>query len=654
MPRKPHWLALAGKTKTPQVVVCFDTETTSRKRGPDEVMTLRCWDAIVRQRESGWPGGTISADRAGESPGQLAAILEGAAGISGEAWAFAHNVGFDLTVTQLPMVLGERGWETDFVSIGDEACVFVLKRARQKLVITDSWSWLRSPLAAAAKDVGMRPAKLPGEGADLAALHHRCHHDVEILDALVGELLDWWDREGLGGFGITGAACGWRSLRARVGAKAVLVGPDGPRTAFERRALYSGRKEVWQVGEVKRRWVADYDLVAAHLTTVANLPLPAVPIDDGRIGLVADPLHPPAGLGVIAEVEVTTSEPCAPVKLGEDVWWPVGTFRTVLSSPELAHVLAVADSVEVLQARWYRLTDALQPWGEWCLALLDSADDQVPAVVKRIAKGWGRSVPGRFALRVSTPIGERPATHLGWSIESGNDLDTGEAIESISWGGVERTYRKDQDGGDVFPAVLAFVEGYVRAAMAVTLAGRPAERLLQVNTDGWWEVCQDGQEIVPEDASPAPYRVTRRAHERGVTIKGPNHVATSSERRLSGVPKDARQADDGGFSWQDWPSLRWQLEFSRPGEYVRPRRSMTLQSHYCRRWVLLDGETVPVRCVVLGSGVTAIVAWSETSGRRPGDQLGVLQVPALEQLRDDGPASTAGPPVAARRLGRRR
>jgi len=654
VPRRPHWLAVAGATSTPAVVVTFDTETTSVKRGPDEVMTLRCWAAIVRARSPGDPGAVVTTRRAGVSAGELADTIEAAAALEGEAWAFAHSVGFDLTVTSLPMVLAERGWTSDFVSIGDEACVFVLKRDGRKLVITDSWSWLRSPLAAAARDVGMKVGRLPGETADLAAWQRRCGHDVEILDRLVGVLLDWWDLADLGGFGITGAACGWRSLRAHVPARTVLVGPDGPRTVLERRALYSGRKEVWQVGEVRRRWVADYDLAAAHLTTVAYLPLPAVPVNDGRIGLVADPLAPPEGLGAICEVEISTAVPCAPVKIDGDSWWPVGRFRTVLTSVELAHVVSVADRVDVLEARWYRLGEALQPWGRWCLDLLDGEGGDVPAVVKRVARGWGRSVPGRFALRVSTLIGERPGTSLGWALQSGVDLRTGEALEAITWGGVERTYRKDQDGGDVFPAVLAFVEGHLRAAMAATLAGLDPGRLLQCNTDGWWQVCQDGQEAVAADACPKPYRIVRRAHERGVMIIGPNHVETPSERRLSGVPREAAQDAAGAFSWQDWPGLRWQLEFSRPGEYVRPRRAMALQPHYCRRWVLGTGETVPVLVAPDAAGVPALQPWAVTPGRFAGDVLAAVQVPALEGLRDGADAvQVPARPPGLRLLGRR-
>jgi hypothetical protein len=651
---KPHWLSAGGTTSTPPVIVSFDTETTSRKRGVDEVLTLRCWDAIARVRDTPPDDPDLTIRHHGENAARLVDVLESYADWTGEAWAFAHNLGFDLTVTSLPMVLGERGWKIDFVSLGDESCVFVFKRDGAKLVITDSWSWLRAPLSAAARDVGLRPAKLPAKDATLEAQHHRCAKDVEILDRALSQLLDWWDRSDLGKFGVTGAACGWRSMRAHLPAKAMLVGPDAERTAFERQALYSGRKEVWQVGEVRRRWVADYDLVAAHLTTVAHLPLPTVPIRDPRINLVANALIAPTGLGAIAEVEITTDEPCAPVKIDGEVWWPVGTFRTVLTSIELEYVQSVARSVKVLEARWYRLGDPLQAWGRWCLDLLDPERTDVPAVVRRVAKGWGRSVPGRFALRASTLVGERPATHLGWSVESGTDLRTGESTEQISWGGVERTYRKDQDGADCFPAVLAFVEGYVRAAMAQTLADRPSERLLQCNTDGWWEVCADGQEKVGPYDCPRPYEITRRAHERGVNVIGPNHVETPGERRLSGVPKDARDDDAGGFVWRDWPGLRWQLEFSRPGEYVRPRRGLKLAPHYCRRWVLVDGQTVPAQAGLRRSGQTVLLPWSQTVHRLPGDVLADRQVPALEALRDELPQAprsrpSGAPPLRGRR-----
>lgn len=649
----PHWLQPGGKTSTPKVIVTFDTETAVQDRRGKEIMTLRCWDAKLRVRDIDGDGHTWTKDYAGEAAADLVEVIEAAVALNGEAWVFAHNVGFDLTVTSLPMILVEHGWESRFVNIGDESCVFVFKGDTGKLVITDSWSWLRCSLAAAAKDIGMRKTPLPKDDDGLTEWHRRCKHDVQILDRLLAELLDWWDHADLGGFAVTSAACGWRTLRRHIKPSTVLVGADPARSTTERAAIYGGRKEVWRVGQVDRCWIEDWDLVAAHLSCVATMPMPTRPLQPGRLSRSYNALSPPDGLGTICTVEITTNTPCAPLRLAGETWWPVGTFRTTITSAELAWVLQVAERVKLLEAQWYWLTDDLSNWGQWCQELQSTPDTVVPRVVKRVAKGWGRAVPGRFALRTSELIGERAATHLGWALEQGHDLDTGDQLEVITYGGVERTYRKDQDGADVAPAILAFVEGHVRAAIGATLAQRDPSKLLQVNTDGWWEIRHGRNQTTPEATCPAPWRVVRKETSRGVVVQGPNHLSTPHERRLAGVPKDAAVGLDGSFAWHDWPGLRWQLQNSRPGEYTRPAREMLLQDHYCRRWVLTDGETVPVSAALDSSRSTVLLPWSETAQREPWDVLAEHQVPALQALRDELPFEvSASLPPRRQRPGR--
>jgi hypothetical protein len=665
---RPHYLTPPAKGATPTAVVTFDTETFCRREGGSEVLTLRCWDALLRLRGDQAPGDGLAVPHSGETPGELVAVLEAAAELAGEAWAFAHNLGFDLTVTSLPAVLVERGWDASFVAIGDEACSFAFKRDGARLVVTDAWSWLRCSLERAAPDVGMRKTALPGEDDSLARWHRRCAHDVAILDALLVELLGWWDRLGVGAFGLTGAACGWRSLRSRVRPKRVLVGPEDGRTAFEREAIFGGRKEVWRVGRIRGRWVEDWDIASAYLTTVATMPLPVRPLRSARADPGLDPGDPPDGLGALARVKVTTDTPCAPVRVDQDVWWPVGTFWTVLTTPEIRSAREAGATVRTAEVAWYAMGDDLQDWGRWCLGLVDGGTPDAPRVARRVAKGWGRSVPGRFALRKPSLIGERPATHLGWALETGVDLRTGEQLEVVTFGGVERTYRKDQDGADVSPAVLAFVEGYVRAAMDRALRSRDPAQLLQCNTDGWWEVRKGRDPGEAGGAVLAPYRAVRKAVTRDVTVLGPNHTDALGDRRLAGVPAAADRALDGTYSWQDWPGLRWQLQNSRPGQYVRPGREMMLQAHYCRRWVLTSGETVPVSAFVDSIGRTILRPWTQTAQRRSGDVLAGHQVPALAAIASEGPSrassglsrglslpgrSALRAPGPARRAGRR-
>lgn len=636
MAGRPHWLRPPGATSTPPVVVCFDTETRTEPRRGTEVEVLRLWAALTRTRPAGQPGAGVTIETGGSSAAGLADTIEAAAELDLECWCFAHNLGFDLAVTSLPDVLSFRGWKPTFVHIGDESCVFKLARDGHTLVITDSWSWLRCSLQAAAGDVGMRKTRLPGRDATAVEWEKRCRHDVLVLDRLVVGLLDWWDARNLGPFGVTSSSCGWRSLRAHIKEKTVLVGPEPPRTTMERDAILGGRKQVWQAGKQPRGCYDDWDLVAAYPTVVARLELPMMPLRGERWRAQPDPLNPPAGCGTICRVKVTTSTPCAPCQIGQGVWWPVGQFTTTLTSAELPFVCEHADQVQVLAAQWYRLGDGLQRWGRWAVSLLEQDRRDVPPVVRRVAKGWGRSVTGRFALQTSRLISSRPATRPGWGLETGTDAATGQPIEVITWGGVERTFLRDQDGQEVSPAVLAFIEGHVRAALGRLIASRPAGCMVQCNTDGWWERRPARTAGGPPERAFEPFGLARKATVTRLEVLGPNHTLAPGDQRLSGIPAGAQPTGDGGFTWTDWPGLRWQLQVSRPGEYVKPVRTARLDPHYVRGWVLEDGRVVPPATTITAEGTNQLSLWSVTPRPASCGALAAWQVPELALLRDGG------------------
>jgi hypothetical protein len=629
---KPHWLSPAGKTRSPDVVLSFDTETNEVDAGDHSVQRLRCWDVVQRVRHRSNGRRDLVLHHRGESASTLADTVEGASEGVKEVWVIAHNLAFDIAVSSLPFVLCERGWYLDSLHLGDESSWWVLTEGTHKIIITDSWSWLRCSLADAAKDIGRRKSRLPKDADDLSTWHQRCRRDAEILDELMVTLMNWWDENDLGVFGITGAACGWRTLRRHIAPRRLLVGADGERTKYERRAIHSGRKEVYGVGEFHDTWIADYDFDRAYNTAVAAFQLPLAPSKTWCLPdqLLVTPLPPQRDY--IAEVEITTHRPCAPVKIGDETWWPVGTFRTTLAGPEIRYCQEVADEVRVLSYVPYRLGYALAGWAAWCLDLQTDTSGSVPPVVARVAKGWGRSVTGRFASRTSHVVRLRPSTHLGWHLESGHDLDSGASVEFLSIGGIERTIVKDQDGADVFPAVLAFVESHVRVALGRMLDQQPPELLLQCNTDGWWQTrAPRASRYVPDDI-PWPFTITRKALERSLLVRGPNHVMSPHERRYAGIPEDATEGKEGAMHWRDWPGLRWQMEHGIQGEYHRPDASGHLSEHYVKRWVLDSGETIPVTARVDVDSETLLEPFGRSWGVRDADVLANYQVPTLQNL----------------------
>lgn len=631
---KPHYLRSSAKDWTPRVIVSLDTETTEFPDNDRLVHIIKCWVAKWRIRydpDYRWPSVKVGQ---GTEPTQCCDLIEQATEIDNEVWVFAHNLGFDLSTTSLPFILSERGWTIRDVHLGEESCWWALARNGKRLVLTDSWSWLRCGLDDASKDVHKRKVPLPSNDDAMTTWFARCRKDVDILDAIMCQILDWWDANNLGRFGITGAGCGFTAMRAKIARRSILVGPDELRTPFERQALFGGRQEVYRVGEIKGAWSADYDLQSAYCNVALCYRLPTKHIRhleqvDGQY--LSSDVGP---YDVIARCEITTTRPVAPCRIEHDIWWPTGTFQTVLTGPELRYVKSTGASVKLLEGELYRVDHTLSDWAYWCIGLINNRDNTVPPIIRRLAKGWSRSVVGRFAARTSQVLYERPATHLGWHLETGNVLSSGAHIDVLSMGGIERTIVRDVEPDDGFVAITAFVEGWCRAALGTILDSRPQHHLIQCNTDGWWEHSViPAKSYVPETPLTG-IPIVRKRLERVVTMLGANHLRTAKIEKLAGVSAEAESSDQITYNWHDWPGMRWQLENGTLGEFHRPPHTVELADSYVRRWVLANGETVPATACLTESGSNDLLPWSQTLGRRSTDVLARYQVPRLQALTD--------------------
>lgn len=572
----------------------------------------------------------------GEEPGQIADLVEEYSAHEKEVWVFAHNLAFDLTVSQLPAILAARGWSIDAYGMSKESNWWVLKRDGRKVIVADSWSWLPESLETLAHDIGRRKVPLPGADDSLEQFHKRCARDASILADLLVTVMDWWDENALGKWSITGAGCGWQAMRTKTGAKRMVVGPDGIRTKFEREAIYGGRKEVFQVGEINGEWCADYDFQGAYPTIAAHYRLPILPLSwhEAIPEDIARGDNP--GVDFIARCQVVTERPVAPARIAGDVWWPVGRFNCTLTGPEARYAQSQGAQVTVGEGWTYKMDYALRPWAMWCLSLLHAPVTEVPALVRRMAKGWSRSVIGRFGGHTSQITTIRPAIGVGVRLTTGHNLDTGRPMEILTIGDRELTTEHDLDGSECFPAVLAFVEGHCRVALGEMIDSRRPCNVLQVNTDGWWErrVVRDAAYVV--ERPPWPHTVIRKAIVSSVLILGPDHLRTPNERRLSGVPKGALGGGADEFVWHDWPGMRWQWERNANGEYVRPHKALTTKASYARRWVLANGETVAIAAECDQDGTNYIEPWSMTPGRRNEDTLAEYQDERLSSLRGLG------------------
>lgn len=607
-----HYLRDNHIERSPRRIILLDTETRWRTEGTREVHQLRLWVTRTLYR-GGEPAHTLrSALASGQTAAQLADTIERIADPECTTWIMAHNIGFDMVTTRLPLLLIARGWVLGQHALTLDAPWLRLTKGRRRITMTDTFSYLPTSVEQLGAQLGVDKLPLPLNDDDDTAWLARCSIDVDILACAVEQLLDWWDRNRLGCWSLTGAATGWNAYKHQRGQAQVVIDPDPAARAWERRAINAGRREVWRVGHLPKARYVELDIERAHLTVCHNFLLPrkrlrafdSMAVDDPR---VTGNLYAP-----IAECVVRTDTPRYPVEIGGRMWYPVGEFATILCGPELREAQLRGELVSIGHGYLYRLGATMHKWAGWCADVLDGRVADAPPMALLACKAWSRRVPGKWATRTSTLMREIDTPEQAWRLTRGIDHPSGYRCAQLHIGGRLQLLLQDQDADDAFPAVLAWIQSHTRVAMSRLIDHFGPDKLVSCNTDGLIVRARYGPDVDALRALTFPLVAKVKAVYSDITVLSPQHLVLDGQPRLSGVPHSASSDAALMYAWATWPSFTRQLELGSVAGYTREARHVDLSHVPVNRWVLADGTTMPPRAAVGAAGASELADWAST------------------------------------------
>lgn len=649
-----HYLRPNETEWTPPCVIYLDTETRTVPRSMPEVLTLRLWCARLIDRRPTRARKQVTINGNGQNAAELVEHIDRCFIGRQTIWLFAHNLSFDLTTTRLPMALTATGWDITDAAVGGAAPWMRFAKGARRLALLDSGSWLPMKLDLVAKHLGMVKPDLPAETDSAQAWLDRCWADVDILAAAMGQILDWWDAEGLGRFNVTGASCGWNAFRHTPTGQRIVIDPAPAAVAADRAANYGGRRGVWRVGDVRVGELLELDITAAYPSTAARLPLPvqrvspfvSMPVDDWKV--TSD------RWGVIAEVELETDVPRWPVRWGGAVWYPTGRFRTTLAGPEIAEAARSGALRHIGPGYLHKLGGAMMPWARWCLATQAGQNPAAPPAAELVAKHWGRAVIGKWASRsfIRTELGPSPID--GWHYEETWDNASQTRSGFVDIAGRRWYVTASAQPDNAYPGIQAWVESAVRVRLSRVIELLGPTIVVQCDTDGliiikdelikWARALpKNGRTPRNDDKLIAlalqtlnsgiePLTIRVKASHSQARILGPQHVELPTGRRFSGLPKHATRTGENTYRALMWPKLQWQMTHN-PGEgYMRPEVESVIAGPYAAGWVLSTGRVVPVLMRIDADGSNQVVPW-DFMPRDTGDSaLASIQHRLLDEL----------------------
>jgi len=618
---------------TPPVVITFDTETATRAEAGDEVHTLRCWSARLAVRRDRRASVQRDDTDTGLIAADLAALIDQWSARHPSLWIYAHNLSFDLTVSQVTGHLADLGWAVTEFAI-DSASPFVkMSNGRRHLTFADSFSWLPDKLETIAALMGEVKPELPAQDDDQALWLRRCQADADILMAAMREVMDWWDAQQLGRWSVTGSAAGWNAMRHKADVRRIIINPSKEGIDCDRSAVYGGRRGVARSGALPAGRYAELDFTAAYPTIARDIPLPCERMSRFTSLPVDHPWITSSRHGIIARVLIETDTPRWPVRVDGRTWYPVGRFWTHLAGPDIAEAARLGCLRQVGAGHLHRLGYVMRPWAEWILSAARGDDPHMPAIARLWAKHCGRAVIGKWAQRsfVTTEIGPSPVA--GWHADEAWHHTAGVRATIIDFDGRRWQATASEDGDNCYPAVLAWVESATRVRLGRVIDSAPAGVVVSFDTDGMIADLEAMGEWTPDEADIWPLVMRRKNTYRSVRVIGPQHLRLDGDRRYAGVPKSATQQADGTLEARLWPKMAWQMGNGQPGAYVRPSAVYKVASTYAPGWVLEDGTVVPVEAAVSGEDGAMIVNWWDGRYAARWERLADEQNKALARYR---------------------
>lgn len=639
-----HNLRPNETTWTPAAVAFFDTETISEDNGSTETHQLRCWAAQLTVRRDKRKTVTRDDRDTGIYGADLATLLGEWSHTHPTLWVYAHNLSFDLTTSMITTHLAADGYTVTEFAVDSPSPFVKMKRGRSVITFADSFSWLPVKLSDVAATMGTLKPPLPANDGELSDWLYRCEQDVTILNLAMCAIMQWWDTRELGRWSITGSSSGWNVMRHKIDARRFTINPDPAGLASDRSAIYGGRRGIARTGPLKAGSYAELDFTSAYPVIAASLPLPlermahfeSLPVDHRW---VTSDRH-----GIIARCVINTGNPRWPARANRRVWYPVGQYETTLAGPDIAEAAAMGALISIGDGYVHRLGHALKPWADWCLSVAAGADELAPAVAQLTAKHWGRAEIGKWAQRGYETVEVGPAPTRGWDCTEAWHHTAGTHATIIDFDGRRWEATASRDGDNCYPAVLAWVEAYVRVRLGRLIDALPAGATLTWDTDGLLVDLTTLGDCPYQTIKTGPLTARIKNVYQTAELIGPQHMILDGRHRFAGVPASAQPGGDGRLYATLWPKLAWQMHHSQPGTYTRPVQPYRIAGTYAPGWVLADGAVVPVELAEGPAGANLIVPWPDTRHAHADLTLADTQNQTLERHRHA--ASTQ--PVAAR------
>ena len=582
-PVRGHYLRGNKANRRPSRILFFDVE--SNLTPLDEVRTQHAPVLICASHLRLW--------RSGRSPSRIDTIhytpdsfwveVERRATPKHPLYLVAHNLNYDLGVLHWDQELIARGWTLGWMYIRGATNIIRLTKGNRKIIFVDNMNWFKCSLAKLGEVVNLPKLDTDPLQATTAQLLPYCQRDVEIM---VRAWLGWFaflDTHDLGNWAMTAPSQAYHAFRHRFLHHDLLIHNHEEALALERAAYRGGRTSVFYRGDLSGQPVYKLDLNSAYPAVMQHEAMPSrLLFHTTRVTVaeLSEWLHTRC---IIAKVDLTTTGNPYPVHHRDHNVYPVGTFTTTLSTPEIRYALDHGWIRHVHEAAVYQAEIIFSDYVTTLYALRQQFQAEGNTVYNYLVKLMLNGLYGKFGQTASEFTEWGPVDDVFNEPMTVLDLETNTRHHLYRFGNTMYTETETGETNSSMPAVAAHVTAYVRMWLYELREQAGTDQVYYCDTDSLFTTPTGHQQLtslLDESRLGALKLEDASSH---VDIRAPKCYRWNDKWTRKGVPPKAIESAPNTFTFTRFPTLR--------GLATRPRHEpfYTVQAHRTLRYQIYDG-----------------------------------------------------------------